>query len=73
MCRHPDGMFMVYLPGASREAATEWANEISSRTPSAGIRTPDGSERIPLQLRVKVAALGSKRTSPQINQLLTAA
>ncbi len=71
MCRHPDGMFMVYLPGAARDAATEWANEISSKTPSAGIRTPDGSERIPLQLRVKVAAL-DPRTSPQINQLLAA-
>jgi hypothetical protein len=71
MCRHPDGMFMVYLPGASREAATEWASEISSKTPSAGIRTPDGLERIPLQLRVKVAAL-DPRTSPQINQLLAA-
>lgn len=71
MCRHPDGMFMVYLPGASREAATEWANEISAKTPSAGIRTPDGSQRIPLQLRVKVAAL-NPTTSPQINQLLAA-
>ena len=71
MCRHPDGMFMVYLPGASREAATEWANEISAKSPSAGIRTPDGSERIALQLRVKVAALNPK-TSPQINQLLAA-
>ena len=71
MCRHPDGMFMVYLPGASREAATEWANEVSSKTPSAGIRTPDGSQKIPLQLRVKVAAL-DPRTSPQINQLLAA-
>lgn len=71
MCRHPDGMFMVYLPGASREAATEWASEISSKTPSAGIRTPDGSERIPLQLRVKVASMDPK-SSPQINQLLAA-
>lgn len=72
MCRHPDGMFLVYLPGASKEAATEWATEITAKTPAAGLRTPDGTQRIPIQLRTKIATL-NPTSSPQINQLLTAA
>jgi hypothetical protein len=68
ICRHPDGMFLVYLPGFDRDRATAWANEVIQLNPGAGIRTPDGSARIPLQLRVKVAAL-----SPQFNQFLVGA
>jgi hypothetical protein len=68
ICRHPQGMFLVYLPGYERDQAQEWANEIIALNPGAGIRTPDGSAKIPLQLRVKVAAL-----SPQFNQFLVGA
>lgn len=68
MCRHQDGMFMVYLPGYERDAAAQWANDVASLNPTAGIKTPDGSTKIPMQLRVKVAAI-----SPQLNQFLVGA
>ncbi|HLP00025.1 MAG TPA: hypothetical protein VK171_15630, partial [Fimbriimonas sp.] len=65
MCKHPDGMIMVFLTGAERDYASEWAEDLVALNLSQDLRTPDGSNRIPLQLRVKVAA-----TNPQFNQFL---
>jgi hypothetical protein len=65
MCKHPDGLIMVYLLGGEKESASLWANELVAKGIGADLRTPDGSAKMPLQLRAKVAAL-----SPQFNQFL---
>ncbi len=65
MCKHPDGLIMVYLLGGEKEAAANWANDLVAKGIGADLRTPDGSAKMPLQLRAKVASL-----SPQFNQLL---
>ncbi|MBS1729091.1 MAG: hypothetical protein JST51_20415 [Armatimonadetes bacterium] len=65
MCKHPDGLIMVFLKGTDKDSASVWANDVTSKGLGNDLRTPDGSARIPLQLRVKVASL-----SPQLNQFL---
>lgn len=65
MCKHPDGMIMAFLPGSERDYASEWADDLVAMNLSQDLRTPDGSNRVPIQLRVKVAA-----TNPQFNQFL---
>ena len=68
MCKHPDGLIMVYLLGAEKEAATLWANDLVAKGIGTDIKTPDGTAKMPLQLRAKVANL-----SPQFNQFLVPA
>ena len=68
MCKHPDGLIMVYLLGAEKEAATLWANDLVAKGIGTDIKTPDGTAKMPLQLRAKVASL-----SPQFNQFLVPA
>jgi hypothetical protein len=68
MCKHPDGLIMVYLLGGEKEVASVWANDLVAKGIGADLRTPDGSAKMPLQLRAKVAAL-----SPQFNQFLVPA
>jgi hypothetical protein len=65
MCKHPDGLIMVYLMGAEKETASAWANDLVAKGMGADLKTPDGSAKMPLQLRAKVASL-----SPQFNQFL---
>jgi hypothetical protein len=68
MCKHPDGLIMVYLLGGEKEFASTWANDIVAKGIGADLKTPDGSAKMPLQLRAKVASL-----SPQFNQFLVPA
>ena len=68
MCRHQDGIVMVYLNGEDKDQASEWANDLAAKGLGSDLKTPDGSAKIPLQLRVKVASL-----SPQFNQFLVPA
>jgi GAF domain-containing protein len=68
MCKHPDGLIMVYLLGGEKESAVAWANELVAKGIGADLKTPDGSAKMPLQLRAKVASL-----SPQFNQFLVPA
>jgi hypothetical protein len=65
MCKHPDGIIMVYLVGGEKESATAWANDLVAKGMGADFKTPDGSAKMPIQLRAKVASL-----SPQFNQVL---
>ena len=65
MCKHPDGLIMVYLLGAEKESAAAWANDLVAKAIGADLKTPDGSGKMPFQLRAKVASL-----SPQFNQFL---
>ena len=68
MCKHPDGLIMVYVIGGDREAVSMWANELVAKAMGADLKTPDGAAKMPLQLRAKVASL-----SPQFNQFLVQA
>jgi hypothetical protein len=68
MCKHPDGLIMVYLRGTDRELASNWANDLAGKGLGSDLRTPDGTAKMPLQLRVKIASL-----SPQFNQFLVPA
>ncbi len=68
MCRHPDGLIMVYMGGMDKDAAAAWANDLAAKGLGSDLRTPDGTGKIPLQLRVKVASL-----DPQFNQFLVPA
>ena len=65
MCKHPDGLIMVYLQGSEKESAAAWANDLVAKGMGADLKTPDGSAKMPLQIRAKVASL-----SPQFNQFL---
>ena len=68
MCKHPDGLIMVYLQGSEKESAAAWANDLVAKGMGADLKTPDGSAKMPLQIRAKVASL-----SPQFNQFLVPA
>lgn len=68
MCKHPDGLIMVYMGGIDKDAALNWGNDLASKGLGMDLRTPDGTAKLPLQLRVKVATL-----SPQFNQFLVPA
>ncbi|MFY9234377.1 MAG: GAF domain-containing protein [Fimbriimonadaceae bacterium] len=57
ICRRSEGDFMAYLPVATEQAAETWANAVSALS-MLGITTPDGSAKIPLALRARVAPLG---------------
>lgn len=65
MCKHPDGLIMVYMPTIDKDHAAAWANDLANKGLGADLKTPDGTAKMPLQLRVKVATL-----SPQFNQFL---
>jgi len=60
VCRRDEMDFVVLLPGLSESAATQWANEAATHASIIGLRTPDGSARIPLAVRARVAPLGSE-------------
>ncbi len=60
VCRRDEMDFVVLLPGMSEAAAAQWANEAATYASMIGLRTPDGSTRIPLAVRARVAPLGSE-------------
>jgi GGDEF domain-containing protein len=60
LCRKGEGGLVVFLPDANEEFASEWANDAAATASMIGLTTPDGSARIPLPMRAKVA-----QTTPQ--------
>lgn len=70
ICHHSDGSFLAFLPEADETVAALWANELAATASMIGLRTPDGSSRIPLAVRTKVANLD--RQSHEIFQSLAA-
>lgn len=57
LCRKPQGAYVAYLPQASEEIASRWANDATAIASMIGLSTPDGSARLPLGLRAKVAEI----------------
>jgi GGDEF domain-containing protein len=55
ICRRHQGDFVVFLPVTNERYATSWANDVAATASMIGIRTPDGSQRLPLAIRAKVA------------------
>ena len=48
---------MVFLPDTAVEKATSWANDITASSAMIAVKTADGSAKVPLALRAKVAPL----------------
>lgn len=63
ICRHPDGMFLVFMPQQTREIAMNWANEIIENHLGDDLRLGDGITRMPIYLRAKVAAIDATALS----------
>lgn len=57
LCRKGDGGFVAFLPGANEDFARSWANDAAATASLIGLKTPDGSARIPLAMRAKVAPM----------------
>lgn len=56
-CRRAEGDIVVFLPEVAEPFAQSWANEMAATASMIGLRTPDGSTRVPLPVRAKVALL----------------
>lgn len=56
-CRTGEGRVLVWLPDASEAEAVSWGNEMAAISGTLGLRTPDGTRRIPIALRAKAALL----------------
>ncbi|MCX7800821.1 MAG: GAF domain-containing protein [Fimbriimonadales bacterium] len=63
VCRRDEMDFVVLLPRHSETDAAKWANEAAAHASMIGLRTPDGSARIPLAVRARVASLNSLEAS----------
>jgi GGDEF domain-containing protein len=70
VCRRSDGDYLAFLPDCDEAFASLWANELAATASMIGLRTPDGSSRIPLAVRARVAVLDPQ--SDGIFQGLTA-
>lgn len=57
VCRRADGDYLAFLPDCDEAFASLWANELAATASMIGLRTPDGSSRIPLAIRARVAML----------------
>jgi GGDEF domain-containing protein len=57
VCRRADGDYLAFLPECDEAFASMWANELAATASMIGLRTPDGSNRIPLAIRARVAML----------------
>ncbi|MBC8066452.1 MAG: hypothetical protein H7Y17_16595, partial [Chlorobia bacterium] len=57
ICRRDEGDYVVFLPKVGVEKASSWSTEVTASSAMIAIRTPDGSAKIPLALRAKVAAI----------------
>lgn len=56
-CRTGEGRILVWMPDASETEAVSWGNEMAAISGTLGLRTPDGTKRIPIALRAKTALL----------------
>jgi hypothetical protein len=57
LCRRSEGDYVAFIPVGQEEFVRSWANDAAATASMIGLRTPDGSARIPLALRAKVAPL----------------
>ncbi len=57
ICRRDEGDYVVLLPKVGVDQATSWANDVTATSAMIAVRTADGSAKIPLALRAKVAAI----------------
>ena len=62
-CRTPDARLLVLMPEASESEAIAWGNEMAAVASLLGLRTPDGTRRIPIALRAKIALIESEPSS----------
>lgn len=60
VAKRPNDELVAFLPGMTAEQAGAWANEMAASASLIGLRTPDGSTRLPLGIRAKVASVGPK-------------
>ncbi|MGV3618649.1 MAG: hypothetical protein ACO1SV_25275 [Fimbriimonas sp.] len=65
VCRRSDGDYLAFLPECDESFASLWANELAATASMIGLRTPDGTNRIPLAIRARVAKL-----DPQSHEVL---
>lgn len=57
VCRRDEGDYVVFLPKVSVEKASSWANDVTATSAMIPVKTADGSAKVPLALRSKVAAI----------------
>ncbi len=57
VCRRDEGDYVVFLPKATVDKASSWANDATASAAMIAVKTLDGSAKIPLALRAKVASL----------------
>jgi GGDEF domain-containing protein len=72
--RRSEGDFVVFIPSTDDAFVRRWANDATTLASLTGVRTPDGSTRIPLALRAKVAPMNlhsNPHPNPQLNQFST--
>lgn len=55
--RRNEGDYVVFIPSTDEAFVRRWANDATTLASLTGVRTPDGSTRIPLALRAKVAPM----------------
>lgn len=58
ICRRAEGDYVALLPGTEAHASA-WANDAAATASMIGLTTPDGSAKIPLALRAKVAPVNT--------------
>lgn len=63
LTRRPEGDFLALLRGCNEAFARSWANETAALASMIGLRTPDGSARIPFGVRAKVSPIAVPRAS----------
>lgn len=62
ICRRDEGDYVVFLPKALVDKASSWANDVTASAAMIAVKTLDGSTKIPLALRAKVAALDKQES-----------
>ncbi len=62
LCRRDEGDFVAYLPGTEEAFARRWGNDCAAIVSGLGLRTPDGSARLPLQIRPKTAPINRQKS-----------
>ncbi len=62
ICRRDEGDYVVFLPKVMVDKASSWANDITASAAMIAVKTLDGSGKIPLALRAKVAALDKQES-----------
>ena len=72
-CRTGEGRVLVWLPSATEAEAVSWGNEMAAISGTLGLRTPDGTRRIPIALRAKAAVLEPQTRTEPVSERLPAA